>query len=185
MPSAPPPQHRLARTVLLAATAGMAVVTILSASATAPAVHRAAARHSLGSAWSASGWTHLALTPTGSVHIEAVSAPVVLTAAELEQAMAAAPPPGGGSGSDLGTFTVTCYAIHGRTATGSEAGPDSVAVDPSVIPLGSHLYIAGVGYRTADDTGGYIRGHHIDIWESTTSACAAFGRQYRDVRRIS
>ena len=80
---------------------------------------------------------------------------------------------------------MTCYDNEGRTASGDQAGPDSVAVDPSVIPLGSQIYIDGVGYRRADDTGGGVRGHHIDIWEPTYSDCANFGRQYRDVHRIS
>jgi 3D (Asp-Asp-Asp) domain-containing protein len=134
------------------------------------------------------------------IHIEGVSAPVLVSASELEQAehgqqasttapaaapAAAAAPATSGNGTDLGTFMVTCYDIHGQTATGHQAGPQSVAVDPAVIPLGSRIYIDGVGYRTADDTGGSVTGHHIDIWESSYSACADFGRQYRDVHQLS
>ncbi|MGH9104881.1 MAG: 3D domain-containing protein, partial [Acidimicrobiales bacterium] len=67
----------------------------------------------------------------------------------------------------LGTFLVTCYDLTGITASGAIAGPESVAVDPSVVPLGTHVYIDGVGARTADDTGGAIIGQHLDIWEPT------------------
>jgi 3D (Asp-Asp-Asp) domain-containing protein len=40
----------------------------------------------------------------------------------------------------------------------------SVAVDTDVIPLGSELLIEDVGARTAEDTGGRINGHHIDVY---------------------
>ena len=38
-----------------------------------------------------------------------------------------------------------------------------VAVDPEIIPLGSRLWIPGYGHAVADDTGGRIRGHHVDM----------------------
>jgi len=38
-----------------------------------------------------------------------------------------------------------------------------VAVDPDLIPLGSHLWIPGYGHAIADDIGGAIEGHHVDL----------------------
>jgi 3D (Asp-Asp-Asp) domain-containing protein len=84
----------------------------------------------------------------------------------------------------LGTFTVTCYDLTGVTASGALAGPDSVAVDPNVIPLGTQLYVDGVGQRTADDTGGAIIGDHVDIWEPSYSQCIDWGVQQRAVYRV-
>lgn len=48
----------------------------------------------------------------------------------------------------------------------------SVAVDPTLIPLGSTVYIgaykhtAGHGWFTAGDTGGAIDGRHVDVYRS-------------------
>ena len=38
-----------------------------------------------------------------------------------------------------------------------------IAVDPNLIPIGSQLWIPGYGHAVADDTGGRIRGHHVDV----------------------
>ncbi len=38
-----------------------------------------------------------------------------------------------------------------------------VAVDPGLIPLGSRLWIPGYGHAVADDIGGAVKGHHVDI----------------------
>ncbi len=47
-----------------------------------------------------------------------------------------------------------------------KANPDAkvIAVDPSVIPLGSKVYVEGYGYATAADTGGAIKGNRVDIF---------------------
>lgn len=84
----------------------------------------------------------------------------------------------------LGTFMVTCYDLYGTTASGAQAGPESVAVDPSVIPLGTHIYVPGIGERTADDTGGLIIGDHIDIWEPTYAQCADWGVRELPIYRV-
>ena len=81
----------------------------------------------------------------------------------------------------LGTFTVTCYDLPGHTATGAPTGPETVAVDPAVVPLGTHLVVDGAGPRVATDTGAAVRGRHLDIWEPTAAACAAWGVQTRQV----
>lgn len=84
----------------------------------------------------------------------------------------------------LGTFIVTCYDLYGHTADGDVAGPESVAVDPSVIRLGTNIYVPGIGERTADDTGGLIIGNHIDIWEPSYGRCADWGVRHLTIYRV-
>ena len=83
------------------------------------------------------------------------------------------PPP---SGRRQLTVSATCYDLSGRTATGMPVGQGVVAVDPTVIPLGTRLYIPGYGRGVAADVGGGIQGDVIDLW-MTPSQCAAWGRR--------
>lgn len=56
-----------------------------------------------------------------------------------------------------------------------------VAVDPTVIPLGTHLYIPGYGFAVAADIGGKIKGATIDLYMNTYAEAKAFGRK-KDVQ---
>jgi 3D (Asp-Asp-Asp) domain-containing protein len=77
------------------------------------------------------------------------------------------------------TLTVlsTGYSLSGYTATGMPVGWGIVAVDPSVIPLGTRLTIPGYGEAVAADTGGGVRGDAIDIWFPTGTQARAWGRR--------
>ncbi|MBQ4347841.1 MAG: 3D domain-containing protein, partial [Firmicutes bacterium] len=61
------------------------------------------------------------------------------------------------------------------TATGAFAEYGVVAVDPSVIPLGTKLYVEGYGICSAEDTGGAIKGNKIDLCFNTVEECKQFG----------
>ncbi|MBG9568282.1 S-layer homology domain-containing protein [Brevibacillus agri] len=50
-----------------------------------------------------------------------------------------------------------------------------VAVDPSVIPLGSHLYIDGYGYAVAADIGGAVKQRHVDLYLPTLQQARSYG----------
>jgi len=52
---------------------------------------------------------------------------------------------------------------YGITSTGVPVTKGIVAVDPSVIPYGTRLYIPGYGFGEAADTGGAIVGNIIDL----------------------
>ncbi len=72
----------------------------------------------------------------------------------------------------------TAYTATGnRTATGTWPNEGTIAVDPSVIPLGSTVYIPGYGYARAEDTGGAIKGKIIDLYYDSKSECINWGRR--------
>ena len=50
-----------------------------------------------------------------------------------------------------------------------------VAVDPNVIPLGSHLYIEGYGYAVAADIGGAVKQNHVDLFLPTIAEAKQHG----------
>ena len=78
-------------------------------------------------------------------------------------------------------LVVKAYAYHtggGWTAMSTPARVGEIAVDPSVIPLGSEVYIEGVGARRAEDTGGDIIGNTIDIYMGSEAECKSWGVRY-------
>ena len=78
--------------------------------------------------------------------------------------------------------TLTAYAHGTTTRSGTPVRWGVVAVDPDVIPLGSRLMIEG--YDTvfvAEDTGGSVRGAHVDVYFSDVGAALRFGVQRRTV----
>lgn len=84
------------------------------------------------------------------------------------------------AGLSRGAFTATAYCLKGRTAMGSGVRRGIIAADPRVLKLGSQVNLGGAGYTgqyTVTDTGGSIRGHHIDIWVPSCSEARRFGRR--------
>lgn len=75
------------------------------------------------------------------------------------------------------TLTVRAvgYSLTGTTATGVPSGWGVVAVDPSVIPLGTRLTIPGYGTGVAADTGPGVTGATIDLWFPTRAQALAWG----------
>jgi 3D (Asp-Asp-Asp) domain-containing protein len=92
----------------------------------------------------------------------------------------------------LGRFKLTAYSgpqlgqARPITATGTSARAGrTVAVDPSVIPLGSRIYIDGIGERIAEDVGGGVKGHHVDVYLSSRPRARRFGVQRGTVSVIA
>jgi 3D (Asp-Asp-Asp) domain-containing protein len=73
--------------------------------------------------------------------------------------------------------SATGYALGGRTSTGLAVGWGVAAVDPSVIPLGTHMTVPGYGDAVAADTGGAVSGASIDLWFPTVAQASAWGRR--------
>lgn len=73
----------------------------------------------------------------------------------------------------------TAYTGGGVTATGIhlQGGSKVIAVDPSVIPLGSRVWVEGYGEAIAGDTGGAIKGNKIDVYFSSSAACYSWGNR--------
>lgn len=65
----------------------------------------------------------------------------------------------------------------GRTKLGWRTRRGIVAVDPSVIPLRSLLYIEGYGLAWAGDIGGAIKGKRVDLCFNSTEEALKWGRR--------
>ncbi len=86
-------------------------------------------------------------------------------------------------------YTAHCNGCSGITATGinlrSNPGLKVIAVDPSVIPLGSKVWVEGYGYAVAGDTGGAIKGMKIDLFMPTKDQAFGFGRKQVRVKVLN
>ena len=84
----------------------------------------------------------------------------------------------------LGVFKCTAYCpcekccgdfADGITATGTKATQGrTIAVDPSVIPYGTTVFIDGTAY-VAEDCGGAIKNNRIDVYFDTHADALIFG----------
>jgi 3D (Asp-Asp-Asp) domain-containing protein len=68
------------------------------------------------------------------------------------------------------------YHLTGRTALGMPVRRGVVAVDPSLIPLGTRMHVPGYGQSVAADVGTAIKGPIIDLWMATDKAARKWGR---------
>ena len=163
-------QAKAARTRLVAATQRLATEeaqareTEAATAATVSALD--AARHEQEAAYA----SLRAQQRSNSSHISSLES----QAREL-----AAVPANAGQSTSLGGRTLTVlatgYSLGGHTSTGVPVGYGIVAVDPNVIPLGTHMTIPGYGDGVAADTGGAIAGARIDLWFPTQAEALAWG----------
>lgn len=77
------------------------------------------------------------------------------------------------------TLVVDAVAYHlpGHTASGLPVGVGVMAVDPTVIPLGTKVFVPGYGSAVAADTGTAVKGNIIDLWMPSTPQAQAWGRR--------
>lgn len=68
------------------------------------------------------------------------------------------------------------HPAYGVTKSGTTAEEGrTVAVDPGVIPFGTKVYIEGIGFRTAEDTGRAITGSRLDVFIESLEEARTFG----------
>ena len=80
----------------------------------------------------------------------------------------------------LQTYVATAYSLRGRTASGKLVAKGLIAADPSLLPLGSRVRLDAGPYSgeyLVADTGGAVRGRHIDIWTPSSREAMRFGRR--------
>lgn len=75
----------------------------------------------------------------------------------------------------------SCNGEPGITYSGTPARIGAIAVDPTVIPLGTRMYVVTndgeyiYGICTAEDIGGSIKGNKVDLYFNTFDECWIFG----------
>ncbi|GAA0105150.1 3D domain-containing protein [Paraclostridium sordellii] len=83
----------------------------------------------------------------------------------------------------LMTVNASAYSGHSITSTGTTPKWGTIAVDPSVIPYGTRVYIPKFDMVfIAEDCGSAIKGNKIDIFMNSESECNTFGRQNIEIQ---
>ena len=99
--------------------------------------------------------------------------------------LVSAPAPAGAEGRAM-YVTATAYSAldpgnSPYTATGTRVRHGVIAVDPSVIPLGTHVFIPDYGEAVAEDIGWGIQGAMIDVAFDTHEEALMFGRKELEI----
>ncbi len=83
-------------------------------------------------------------------------------------------------------YTAYCEGCSGITKNGTDirANPHLkvIAVDPSIIPLGTRVWVEGYGEAIAADIGGAIKGNIIDVFIPSHEEALEWGRKTVKVR---
>jgi 3D (Asp-Asp-Asp) domain-containing protein len=74
---------------------------------------------------------------------------------------------------------ICCGKSDGITFSGTPARANhTIAVDPAIIPLGSEIYLEGLGIFTAEDIGEAIKGCRVDLFMDEHHQALLFGVKY-------
>jgi uncharacterized protein YabE (DUF348 family)/3D (Asp-Asp-Asp) domain-containing protein len=157
--------------------------TEVSRSVVSEAVTKEPVNKVVASGTAAAGSTATTAAPAATTAAKATSTatastPAAAPAATVASAASTVSDSRGGSLSYSKVFTMraTAYSEEEssntwglQTASGIDAvwnpnGWSTIAVDPSVIPLGTKVYVEGYGYAIANDTGSAIKGNIIDCF---------------------
>lgn len=90
-----------------------------------------------------------------------------------------------------GNFKITYYCACtyccgpnacGITASGTKATEGrTVGADTSILPLGTHIYIEGMGELIVEDTGSAVKGNILDVFVDSHEKALKLGVDYKDV----
>lgn len=92
----------------------------------------------------------------------------------------AAPAEPTGDSSYVGTYELTAYTWTGDPCANGEFPTSGYTVACNSLPLGTRVYIEGIGERVVEDTGG-MGGGVVDIYMDSHDSCIQFGRQSANV----
>lgn len=70
----------------------------------------------------------------------------------------------------------------GLTASGRMASEGTIAADTRLYPFGTVMYIEGYGYGRVEDTGGRVKGQHIDLYFHSHREARRWGQQKKVVK---
>lgn len=76
----------------------------------------------------------------------------------------------------LGNYQLTAYEWTGNPCANGNYPTEGYTIASNTLPIGTRVYIEGIGERTVEDTGG-MAGNVIDVYLGDPSACVQFGRQ--------
>jgi len=74
-------------------------------------------------------------------------------------------------------YTPYCDGVNNITASGTQARRGICAVDTSVLPFGTKIFIPGYGVAVAEDRGGAIKGNKLDVFMDTLAEAKQWGRK--------
>lgn len=76
----------------------------------------------------------------------------------------------------LGDYQLTAYEWTGNPCANGNYPTEGYTIASNTLPIGTRVYIEGIGERTVEDTGG-MSGNTIDIYMGDPGTCVQFGRQ--------
>lgn len=70
----------------------------------------------------------------------------------------------------------------GVTASGTRARPGVIAADTNLFAIGTIMYVPGYGWGRVEDTGGAIKGYHIDLYFTAHDTAKQWGVQKKEIK---
>jgi len=79
-------------------------------------------------------------------------------------------------------FATFRFKQVGKTSSGAMVRPGTIAADTTLYPYGTVMHIPGYGYGRVEDTGGAVKGRHIDLYRPNHWFARHWGVQTKKVK---